>query len=95
MPPPASPSSTSKKWKRTLLLLYIPLCFEIGVVLLVLPWVAFWQRNFFVQEFQWVNLVAMNHFVRGAISGLGLVNIGLAVWEFWRLKGTLASRESG
>ncbi len=61
----------------------------------MLPWVAFWHRNFFVQEFHWVSLVAMNHFVRGAISGLGLVNIGLALWEFWHLKGTLTSRESG
>ena len=42
-----------------------------------------------------MDLFAMNYFVRGAISGLGLVNIGLALWEFWRLKATLSSRDAG
>ena len=66
-----------------------------GIVLLVLPWVAFWHQNYFVREFRWVDLFAMNYFVRGAISGLGLVNIGLALGEFWRLKATLSSRDAG
>jgi hypothetical protein len=38
----------------------------VGLLLVLLPWFSFWDRNYFV---------------RGAVSGLGLVNIGAAVSE--------------
>ena len=70
---------------RAWTILYILFCFELGVFLLVLPWVSLWTHNYFVTEFPWFSALALNHFTRGAISGLGLADIWLAFYELWRL----------
>ena len=74
---------------RALVILYIILCFEMGVFLFVLPWIPVWTRNFFVLQHSWISSIALNFFVRGAISGLGLADIWLAVYELWRLRRVL------
>lgn len=61
--------------------LFLVLCFfEIGVVLIVIPWLAFWDRNYFAQLAPPLQALITNNFVRGAVSGLGLINVlaGLA-----------------
>lgn len=54
--------------------------FEIGLVLIVIPWLAFWDRNYFAQLAPPLQALITNNFVRGAVSGLGLINVvaGLA-----------------
>jgi hypothetical protein len=47
----------------------------VGLLLLVLPWSDFWERNYFIQAVPELGAVLTNHFGRGAISGLGLVNL--------------------
>jgi hypothetical protein len=61
-------------------LIVIAFFFEIGVALLVVPWSAFWDRNDFAESVPLLHAVITNNFVRGAVSGLGLLNIvsGLA-----------------
>jgi hypothetical protein len=39
------------------------------------PWSAYWERNYFVQWSPLVHGVLINNFVRGAITGLGAVNV--------------------
>jgi hypothetical protein len=53
---------------------------EVGLLLIVLPWLGFWERNYFTQAWPAFGALATNNFARGAISGLGLVNLvtGLA-----------------
>jgi hypothetical protein len=48
---------------------------EVGLLLMVLPWSAFWERNYFA--FVWPTIVPLiqNNFVRGAVSGVGIVNL--------------------
>jgi hypothetical protein len=41
----------------------------------VLPWSAFWERNYFAQAFPLLQSLVTNNFVRGAVTGLGLVNL--------------------
>lgn len=48
---------------------------------MVVPWSAFWERNFFVEALPAVGTVVLNHFVRGAISGVGVVCLGASVAE--------------
>ncbi len=79
---------------RLLTILYIIVCFEMGVVLFVLPWLPVWSKNFFVSHYPLVAAVALNYFVRGAISGVGLADIWLALFEFWRLRKSLGLVES-
>jgi hypothetical protein len=56
-------------------LLIIALFFEVGVVLMVVPWSTYWERNYFVEAVPYIEAIATNTFVRGAITGLGLVNV--------------------
>ena len=62
--------------------LFLVLCFfEIGVVLIVIPWLAFWDRNYFAQLAPPLQALITNNFVRGAVSGLGLINISAGLVE--------------
>jgi hypothetical protein len=56
-------------------LLLIAFFFEIGFVLIVIPWSAFWDRNYFAQMAPTLGAVITNNFFRGAVSGLGVINI--------------------
>jgi hypothetical protein len=53
---------------------------EVGLLLIVLPWSTFWDRNYFVYLAPILQPLLTNNFVRGAISGLGILNLlaGLA-----------------
>jgi hypothetical protein len=68
---------------RLLTALYILFCFEVGICLLVVPWIALWNQNYFVARFPWVALLSRNYFVRGAISGIGVADIWLGLYEIW------------
>jgi hypothetical protein len=68
---------------RPLAILYILFCFEIGICLLVFPWLNLWSSNFFVSHYPWVASLARNYFVRGAISGIGIADMWLAFYEVW------------
>jgi hypothetical protein len=39
------------------------------------PWSAFWERNYFSQLSPALYSVLTNNYVRGAITGLGAVNV--------------------
>ena len=56
------------------------LVFQIGVLLLYLPWSGFWEQNYFVQRFpDLLRPIVLNTFVRGAVSGLGALDIFIAL----------------
>jgi hypothetical protein len=46
---------------------------ESGLVLIVAPWSAFWDRNFFGARLPVLGWLLSNLFVRGAVSGIGAV----------------------
>jgi hypothetical protein len=56
-------------------LVYVALFLEVGLLLIVLPWSTFWERNYFVYVWPVLRPALMNHFVRGAVTGLGFVNL--------------------
>jgi hypothetical protein len=56
-------------------LFYVAYFLEVGLLLVLLPWSAFWERNYFVGMFPWLLYVLRNNFIRGAVSGLGIVNL--------------------
>ena len=60
---------------------------EVGLLLLVVPWSPFWDRNYFVQMWPLLEAVVKSNLVRGAISGLGLINLGAAMAELAGLFG--------
>ena len=81
---------------------YIILCLEIGIVLTLLPWIpqgflglSDWGNNYFLlyaarkTGFYGLQSVVASGWVRGAVTGLGLINLGMAFWEIFNFKNTL------
>ena len=81
---------------------YIVLCLEIGIVLTLLPWVpqgtlglSDWGNNYFLlyaarkTGFYMLQTVVASGWVRGAVSGVGLLNVGIAFWEIFHFKQTV------
>ena len=62
-------------------LLFIAFSLELGSVLIVIPWLAFWDRNYFAQMVPPLHQFMTNNFVRGAVSGLGLINVLVGLTE--------------
>ena len=54
---------------------------EVGLVLAVVPWSTYWDRNYFADAIPLLHDFITNYFVRGAVSGLGLINIAAAISE--------------
>jgi hypothetical protein len=55
----------------------------VGLLLVFLPWSAFWERNYFAGLVPSIDWVLRNYFVRGAVSGLGLVNLAAGLTELF------------
>jgi hypothetical protein len=85
---------------RLTVIFYILLCLEAGVFLTMLPWwqpwgMGDWGDNFFlVMVAQKTGFVGLQHavasgWVRGAVSGVGLLNLSMALWEMFHFKETV------
>lgn len=59
--------------------LLVVVCFEMGALLLYLPWSDFWDQNFFLLHFPAIIPVVLHPSFRGAVSGLGVLDILLAL----------------
>ena len=82
------------RWYHKLIgLLFVILCFEMGIFLLAFPWSSYWNSNYFSglspewREF-WIN-----PYFRGAVSGLGLTNLYVSLLEVFRLRRFSAESE--
>src|SRR6185295_17386633 len=71
------------------IIFFILICFEIGALLIILPWVQrpSWSENYLLvmaaDHLHWPSLaMAMkSSYMRGAVTGLGVVNIVIGLWE--------------
>jgi hypothetical protein len=50
-----------------------------GAVLFYLPWTAIWERNWFLVHYPSLMRIILHPSFRGAVSGLGILDIFLAV----------------
>lgn len=66
-----------------------------GFVLVVCPWTSLWDTNQILQFHPLLHSVLLSPYLRGAVSGLGLVNLLLAALEVHAyLRGTVARLSS-
>jgi hypothetical protein len=81
---------------------YIILCLEIGIVLTLLPWIpqgtlglSDWGNNYFLllaarkTGMHALQTVVASGWMRGAVTGVGLLNIGIAFWEIVHFRQTV------
>ncbi len=55
----------------------------VGVALVVAPWTALWDANYLLQPYPALRVVLLSPFTRGAVTGLGLLNIVLALHDIY------------
>jgi len=97
---------------RLTVIFYIVLCLEAGLVLTLIPWLhpfgmGDWANNYFlVLAAEKTGIVGLQRavasgWVRGAVTGLGLLNLAMAFWEIAhfnqtvrRLQGADAARQT-
>lgn len=83
---PVSAAPVYRWYHKASALLFIVFCLEVGVVLLVFPWSEYWDNNFFSNWIPMMRDLWDNPYVRGAVSGLGIVNIFISFSELFRLR---------
>ena len=64
----------------------------LGLILILVPWLDLWETNYLFYQYPALGLLLKNPYVRGAISGLGFMNILLSLEAFRRRVATVASR---
>jgi hypothetical protein len=63
---------------RVLRAMFVLVCFEMGALLLYLPWSGYWDQNYFLSHFPSLMIVVLHPSFRGIVSGLGVLDIVLA-----------------
>ena len=51
----------------------------VGLVLAVAPWTSLWESNWLLQPWPAARSLLLSGFARGAVTGLGLVNVVVAL----------------
>jgi hypothetical protein len=59
--------------------LLVVLAFEMGAMLLYLPWSGYWEQNFFLSHYPSLMRIVLHPWFRGAVSGVGVLDILLAI----------------
>ena len=92
---------------RLTVIFYIILCLEIGIVLTVLPWVPHgwfglsdWGNNYFLLAASrkvgfGVQRVIASGWIRGAVSGVGILYLGMGLWELVNFRRTVRALDEG
>jgi hypothetical protein len=79
------PESKLERTYRRLLVAYgvvqITYWLVVGGFLMLLPWLRFWENNALLYLFPSLRPVVANPFLKGAILGLGLVNLLIGLHE--------------
>jgi len=86
--PPAESASPSrgKFWHhRVWAICFAIFALEIGLFLVVFPWMDSWDINHVQRWFPRLQDLWEDRYLRGAVSGLGLVNVYIACGEVIRL----------
>lgn len=77
-------------FRRLSSVLFVIFCFELGLFLLIYPWTDGWSDNYFAwavagsRQTAW-HMFWNNGYVRGGISGFGVINLWIAMAEVFRM----------
>jgi hypothetical protein len=81
-PPSIAPRSAVHLWLRRVgVLLFVFLCATFGVMLMIVPWRPEWSDNPLLLPYPMLRDLVGSGFVRGLVTGLGLLNVWIGFWE--------------
>lgn len=75
-------------------ILYILYSLEVGLFLVFLPWLRIWDNNYLLYLFPQMQPIVENPFLKGAVLGLGIVNILIGVQEVVEFRRGIKNRFS-
>jgi hypothetical protein len=84
--PIAVPPPVYHWYQKVSAVVFIAFCLEIGLYLLIVPWTEYWDGNYFSGLMPQLKDYWDNLYVRGAVSGLGVVNLYISLVEIFRLR---------
>jgi hypothetical protein len=83
-----NPLSTTEPWHiRLMRVLFALVCLQVALVLIISPWVQAWEHNYFSVLSEGWRKVWVSPYFRGAVSGVGFVNLLVAITELIRAIG--------
>ena len=88
LPPPPESKRPNLWIQRIWLVVFVLFCLEVGIILTVLPWTQIWTTNSLLLGHPQIHDFLMQNFVRGVVSGLGLIDIWMGVAEAVRYRET-------
>jgi hypothetical protein len=82
-------SSLKKMSAKLTIIFFILICFEIGALLAILPWLSYpsWNENYLLflladkLHLSGLSRLMTSGYMRGAVTGLGLLNIWIGIIE--------------
>jgi hypothetical protein len=80
--PPESEDAPIPVWmQRSNIVMKFLICVWLGMVISVLPWTPVWSDNSLMLSLPKLRAFATTDFVRGMITGIGLIDIWIGIWE--------------
>jgi len=70
----------------TFWLVHIVYWLVVGGFLMLFPWLDFWENNPLLYRFPDLRPIIINPFLKGAVLGLGIVNLIIGIQEIVRLQ---------
>jgi hypothetical protein len=77
---------------KVTVIVYILICFEVGILLLILPWTHLWEDNFFLYlvtgklNASWIPTFMTSGYMKGAVTGLGVLNILAGLRDIFKFR---------
>ena len=82
-----APERVRHTWYHKLgVILFVIVCFEVGAFLVIFPWTQQWDSNSLASLLPSLRDYWTSSYFRGALSGLGLLNIYISIGELLRLR---------
>jgi hypothetical protein len=70
-------------------------CVEAGLFFIVVPWTRIWGMNSILQAWPDLLLLAGNPFVRGFVSGFGVMHLLIGIKDILRFAAERRERQEG
>lgn len=85
--PPTPMPEQALRWYHKLFAVFFALfAIELGVFLVMVPWTGIWERNFLFKLAPDWYAVWISPYARGAVSGVGVLNLWVALVEVLSLR---------
>ena len=81
--------------QRVFMIVYVLFCIELGLALIILPWTSYWFSDGWVVQWPGLSSILQTGFIRGAVSGLGILDICLGLMEAVRYRDRRSVKSNG